>query len=258
MSDGKFPNPARSKMQSYPANKNVQKAAATEIPSKKRLSFDSPQSLVNSIYELKQTVYNLAQYVCNGGKSQRSTVAVSGGVRLRVIPAEPEDNAQDYLQGLQSRVQKLLHKIELRARLIETTDTADNKRTASVPKFITWKFPFFWAQVHMDPDPRHVVVVAPTESSAATRNTLESQFQVYRAISVHAQEVLESLRSGSIRQTDVLSELRTFFSLYDNLFTVPCCACGDLLKMESGCMLPPCIRTNSGAALHASCANHWP
>ena len=127
MSDGKFPNPARSKMQSCPANKTFQKVTTPDTTLTKKLSSESPHSLVNSIYELKQTVYNLAQCVCNGGKSDRSTVAVSGGVRLRVIPAEPVDNAQDYLQGLQSRVQNLLHKIEIQARLIETTDTQGTK-----------------------------------------------------------------------------------------------------------------------------------
>ena len=148
------------------------------------------------------------------------------------------------------------------------------------------------AQLHMDAGPRHVVVVAPAETSATTRfdlaqtntaihsslrvcsNTVESQFQVYRAISVHAQEVCRSVgsnpgcrlnysvlrcwsrcapeacdrqtvslphaktflarpRAGTMRSNvcarSVLSELRSFFSLYDNLFTVPCCACGDLL-----------------------------
>ena len=160
------------------------------------------------------------------------------------------------------------------------------------------------AQLHMDPGPQHVVVVAPAETSDATRfdlyenkhsnvfihalacacvatlSTHSSKFtalyQCTRKRSVRLcvrtlgcrltseRQVLESLRGRSIPQKDsefateniscavtvactccvlmsdgtvrshvctrsVLAALRTFFSLYDNLFTVPCCACGDLL-----------------------------
>ena len=116
--------------------------------------------------------------------------------------------------------------------------------------------------------------IHPCAGLRVCSNTVESQFQVYRTISVHAQEVCRSVssnpdcrlnysvlrcwsrcapeahdrqtvslphtktflarsRAGTMRSNvcarSVLSELRSFFSLYDNLFTVPCCACGDLL-----------------------------
>ena len=108
-------------MFSRPSDEDFTKEAATPATaSTKRIS---PQSLVNSIYELKQTVYDLARYVCSGGKSDRSAVAVSGGIRLRVIGAGAGgENPRDFLQELQSRVQDLLHKIELKARMIEGTD----------------------------------------------------------------------------------------------------------------------------------------
>ena len=119
----KVPNPAwsfggKARVLSHDVTKDdlskFSSTAATDLS--KRVISDSPQSLVTSIYELKQTVYDLAQHVCRGGSSDQMAVALSGGVKMRVVHENTEaNNPQQCLQELQSRVQDLFHKIETAA-----------------------------------------------------------------------------------------------------------------------------------------------
>lgn len=121
MASSKLPNPTwslgvKTRVKSHnPTDEDLPTTTPTTATrsAKKRVASGSPQSVVNSIYELKQTAYDLARHVCSGGKSDRIALAVSSGVKLRVVHTASEaNNPQQRLQELQSRVQDLLHKIE--------------------------------------------------------------------------------------------------------------------------------------------------
>lgn len=268
----KLPNPAWATSIKTMAHTNVsgEDLSAPIVPTaadqSKWIASDLPHALVDCIYELKQTVYDLAQHVCSGGKSDGVAVAVSSGVKLRFVNAAPvaaARNPQERLRELQSRVQDLLHEIEKgvstdHARTARIRNKQELNTKDLVSAHLTLKFPVFWAHLRTDPEPRDIVVLAPGETNDPSPGSTVrgSQFQVYRAVTIHAQEMLESLRSKTATKTALLRALRSWLSLYKNLFTAPCSACGDLLKMEPSGMLPPCVRTESGAAFHSSCACH--
>ena len=152
-----------------------------------------PEELVQSIYDLKQTVYDMAYHVCTRGKAQNPAILAINGLNLRLVtPSDVDEDPKQHLIKLQTHAQQLMARIE------HDYGTLNDKLNGSRKKkndrgTVVIDFPVFKACIFMDQDgmPIRICILGHGEDACeGSPSSISSEFQVFRNIGRHAREML--------------------------------------------------------------------